>query len=206
MAMALADVLPDFGASPRAVRPPVRAETRAVAPASPQPDLGTLIAEAVAAAEAALEAKLTQAHEAALAERRAAHAAEIEQLMQQFGRDAGTTVADRMAAAEQELTNLVTGSVARLVSHLLGEDLLKRSITALADTVNGALRDREGVRVRVSGPPGMFESFKAALSESEIDIEFREAPGFDLTVDIDGTLFETRLSQWASALTEVLEA
>ena len=205
MVMALADVLPDFGAPPRPARPPVHAQARSAAPAAPQPDLGSLIAEAVATAEAALEAKLTHAHEAALAEEHAAHAAEIERLTQQFGNAMGTAVAERVAAAERELTALVTGSVARLMAHLLGEDLMKRSLEALADTVSGALRDREGVRMRVSGPPGMFEAFRATLPVSGINIDFQEAPGFDLTVDIGGTLFETRLSQWASALSEAIE-
>ena len=32
-----------------------------------------------------------------------------------------------------------------------------------------------------------------------------EAPGFDLSVTIDGNLFETRLSEWSAILSEILE-
>jgi hypothetical protein len=43
-----------------------------------------------------------------------------------------------------------------------------------------------------------------ALGDRAGSFDFVEAPGLDLTVSIDGNLFETRLSEWSGAVQEIL--
>lgn len=66
------------------------------------------------------------------------------------------------------------------------------------------MHDREAVRIQVRGPQSLFEPLRTALGERAGNLQFIETPGFDLTVSIDGNLFETRLSEWSSALSGAL--
>ena len=59
-------------------------------------------------------------------------------------------------------------------------------------------------RIGVRGPLSLFEPLKAALGSRAANLDFAEAPGFDLTVSIDETVFETRIAEWSASLSEVL--
>src|SRR3954452_8602812 len=112
---ALFDLLPDFAsrASSAAQAPAKRdAEHRPAAPA-PQADIGALIAEAVADAEAALEARLALAHKAALDAERQASDDAAKAFLESFGGDLGTAVATRIDAMERRVAELAGASVAR---------------------------------------------------------------------------------------------
>src|SRR5438445_818949 len=62
----------------------------------------------------------------------------------------------------------------------------------------------EAERIGVRGPLSLFEPLKAALGDRAANLDFTEAPGFDLTVTIDETVFETRIAEWSASLSEVL--
>lgn len=201
---ALFDLLPDFGARPQraaAVAAPV--EKAAVAP-PPAPDLGALIAEAVAHAEAALEERLAAAHRAEIEAERAAHKAEADAFLRTLGSDMGATIAARIDIMQAAVVDLVSDQVARVLGGVLGEDLQKRSLAALAEAVREAIGDAEAVRVRVSGPASLYETLKDSLGARAANLDFAETPGFDLTVAIDDAVFETRMAEWSAALSEVL--
>lgn len=200
----LFNLLPDFGAGqPRAA--PTFAESAPPAqPANDPVDTTTIVARAVAEAEAATQARLAQAHEAALEAEREMHARETETLLANLGEAAGEAIADRMEAMEARIGDLVGASVGRIVGGLLGADLQKRSLEALARAVHESIGDTDAVRVAVRGPQSMFETLKTALGPRAGHLDFIEAPGFDLTVTIDDAVFETRMAEWANALAEVL--
>ncbi|RWC43678.1 MAG: hypothetical protein EOS55_22050 [Mesorhizobium sp.] len=203
---ALFDLLPDFdtraqraGQARAAVDPKHQPE----APA-PQADIGTLIAEAVVQAEAALEARLSIAHEAALEAERRANAEEARVFLESLGDDVGKAVSSRIDAMEVRVTGLIAATVARIIGGIVSDDLQKRSIEVLASAIREAVGDAEAVRVVVRGPLSLFETLKASLGSRAANLDFVEAPGFDLTVAIDEAVFETRMAEWSTTLSEVL--
>ena len=203
---ALFDLLPDFGArTQRAgqLPPATKAEPRPETPA-PQADIGALIAEAVADAEAALEARLALAHQAALEAQNQANADEAKAFLESFGGDVGVAVVARIDAMEAKVSELVGATVARIIGGIVSDDLQKRSLEALAGTIREAVGDSEAVRIAVRGPLSLFETLKASLGPRAANLDFVEAPGFDLTVAIDEAVFETRIAEWSSALSEAL--
>ena len=203
---ALFDLLPDFGArTQRAGQPPLatKAEPRPETPA-PQADIGALIAEAVIDAETALEARLAIAHQAALEAQNQANADEARAFLESFGSDVGVAVTARIDAMEAKVSELVGATVARIIGGIISDDLQKRSLEALAGTIREAVSDSEAVRIAVRGPLSLFETLKASLGPRAANLDFVEAPGFDLTVAIDEAVFETRIAEWSSALSEAL--
>ena len=66
------------------------------------------------------------------------------------------------------------------------------------------VRDGEAVRISIRGPASLYDGLQASLGAFAADLHFEEAPGFDLTVAIDDAVFETRLSEWSAALSQVL--
>ncbi|TGT75087.1 hypothetical protein EN802_08740 [bacterium M00.F.Ca.ET.159.01.1.1] len=206
MASALFDLLPDFGS--RTLRPnqaPTArdAEHIPAAPA-PQADIGVLIAEAVADAEAALEARLALAHQSVLDAERQANDDAAKAVLESFGGDLGAAVATRIDAMERRVAELAGATVARIVGGLLSDDLQQRSLQALSRVIGAAVADSEAVRIGVRGPLSLFEPLQAALGPRAANLDFTEAPGFDLTVTIDETVFETRIAEWSASLSEVL--
>ena len=203
---ALFDLLPDFGTrTPRADQPraAVDPEHKPEAPA-PRADIGTLIAEAVAQAEAALEARLSIAHAAALEVERQANAEEARLFLESLGDDVGKAVSSRIDAMEARVTGLVAATVARIIGGIVSDDLQKRSLEALAGAIREAVGDAEAVRIAVRGPLSLFETLKASLGPRAANLDFVETPGFDLTVAIDEAVFETRMAEWSTTLSEVL--
>ncbi|TIS57201.1 MAG: hypothetical protein E5W91_13755 [Mesorhizobium sp.] len=206
MPSALFDLLPDFGARTQRVGQPqatAEPERKPDAPA-PKADIGALIAEAVTEAEAALEARLAVAHQAALEAERQANAEEARAFLESFGGDVGRTIAARVDTMEARVSDLVGATVARIIGGIVSDDLQKRSIEALGRTISDAIGDTEAVRIAVRGPLSLFETLKTSLGPRAANLDFVEAPGFDLTVAIDEAVFETRIAEWSTALSEAL--
>jgi hypothetical protein len=202
-ATALLQLLPDFGPIKERSNPaPVDAPRQTAS--APQADIGQLIAEAVAEAEAALEIRLTEAHQSELASLRQANADEARAFMETLGSDVGTTIAARMDAMQTQVVDLVSTAAARAIGAMLSDHLQERSLAVLADTISSAMTDAEAVRIRVQGPISLFETLSGSLGDRASDLEFVEAPGFDLTVAINDVVVETRMSEWSAALSEIL--
>ncbi len=198
----LYDLLPDFGAHPARAQP--IASPQPVATAEPPPDVDALVARAVEQAEEALAARLEAAHAEALQAQRQADADAAAASLASLGGEMSAAVTAGIAAMETRLTASTEEAVARVLGGVLGDDLRARSLAALAGTIGAALGDAEAVGIRVSGPQFLFEPLKAALGARTDQLHFTEAPGLDLTVSIDDAVFETRMSEWAAALSEVL--
>ncbi len=201
---ALLQLLPDFGPAPGQDKPAPAAAREPAADARPAADIGQLIAEAVAEAEAALEARLTAAHQAELAAVRQEGADQAKALLDTFGTDIGAVVSGRMDAMAGELAEVIGAAAARSIGAVLSERLQERSLAALSATIAHALDAEDAVRIRVEGPASLFESLAAALGDRAAIVDFVEAPSFDLTVVIGDAVLETRMSEWAAALTEIL--
>ena len=133
-AFALADLLPDFGS--RAHRPAGSAPA-----AKPEPvtstgpalaDQASVVAEAVAKAEAAVAEQLSSIYEATLQAERDNHAAEREHLQRSLGSEAAALIEARFAELERHLVDLTTTAAARILGGVLSDTMRARSVEALA--------------------------------------------------------------------------
>ncbi len=200
---ALFDLLPDFGTRPVRTEAPSNPQRPLTEPA-PAVDIDALVGAAVARAEAELEARLAAEHHAALEAEREAHAEETRALLSSLGDDMGKTIASHLETLQGRVADLVGDQAARILGTLMADDLQRRSLAALERVVRETIGDTEAARVRVSGPLSLYEPLREALGTHGRNLDFTEAPGFDLTVTIDDAVFETRISEWSQALSEIL--
>jgi hypothetical protein len=204
-AYALADMLADFGKRPQ--QPPRAAPSEVGAsakPDKPEPDIETLLAEERARTEKTVTEKLAAEHEAALAALSEAHAAQIAEIERRRGEEAGARIEAALGEIEARVAETVTGTVARILGPIVSEEVLKRSIDELAVAIGEALEDADAVTIRVSGPSSLFAALAEKLGEKSKHLRHREADGIDLTVDVNGSLIETCLTEWQAIVNEVL--
>ena len=206
MAAALADLLPDFGARPRAA--PARAAAPQPSPPPPPPpepppiDIDAIVAEAVARAEAEVAEKFSAEMEQRLQESDAAHQAEIDRIRSETGVEFGARLTAALADLEKQTIDVTTSVVARILGQMATDTVAQRAIEALSLTVRDVIGDAETIRIRVKGPQSLFLPFAAAMGEQSRHLQFVEADTVDLTVSMDETLFETRLAEWSQTLSE----
>lgn len=202
----LSDLLPDFGAPPHHGSVPVHtlAEPPAFADGPTTVDVDKLIAMAVAKAEDTLEARLTAAFTEQLEAERRMMAEDAKTLVERLGGDIGAAINQRTQHMERQLHDLMGDVVARIISGLLSDDLQKRSLVALEKVIRETLTDSEAVRISVHGPLSLYEPLKAALGKRAASLDFTEASALDLTLIVNDTVVETRMSEWSTALSEVL--
>lgn len=210
----LAAALKDFGAPRRAaaeafIPPPPSLALPAdfppsAAPDLPQVDVEAIVADAVAQAEAALADRFASVHEEALQAERERHAAEIAALQAQFAAEAGDTILSGLAGMESRVIELTGSVAARILGAVLSDDLRRRSIDRLGGIIRDALADGDAIRIRVRGSLPLCEELRERLPVHADRFDFTEGPGFDLSVAIDDSVFETRLAEWSAALAEVL--
>lgn len=210
---ALADALTDFGAAqPRPANPfpPVAAAQSFDPPPEPatppvEPvDIDALVAEAVAHAETRLERRLADEHAAALAAEQGRHAEELAALERRFAEEASERIGARFAEMENQIIELTSAVTARILGATLSDDIRGRSLERLAALIREALADGEAVRIRLHGGLPLFEALKERLPGHGDQLDFMERPGFDLSLSINDSVYETRLAEWSHALAETL--
>lgn len=203
-ALALLDALKDFGTRPQPAASGVSAPF--VQPAAPpQPSMEDIVRAEVAKAEAALEERLALSHAAEMEALRDAHASELDAVLRGIGETAGETIALRLGEMQERIGHQAATTTARILGSFLSDELQKRSMASLAESIEAAVAGRETFRIDIRGPQSLYEALQAALGEKADHFGYVEAPGFDLSVSIDGNLFETRLSEWSAVLSEILE-
>ena len=207
-AVRLFDALTDFGARAVAIaQPPAETAARSQvqeAPPRPQTDIAEIVRAEVARAEAALEARMNADFEAAFNAQAERHAADTDSLTRRFGEEAAGLITARIEEMEARVREHFTGALLRLAGTILSEDLQKRSVDSLAQSIREAIADQEAVRIAVRGPQSLFLALSAALGDRAAALDYAESDGFDLTVTIDGNLFETRISEWSAALSDIV--
>ena len=206
-ALALSDFLQDFGSRNPGARAKSAEPEATLVPIEPSPppvDINSVIAAEIAKAEAIVTERVTQIYEDTLQAERDQHAAEVETLKARLGTEAAAMIAARLAEMERRVTELTTVTTARILAGVLSDQVQQRSIDSLARAIRDATVDREAVRIRVRGPQSLFEPLVAGLGDRAASLDYAETDGFDLTVEIDGSMFETRLAEWSSALSEAL--
>lgn len=202
--LALADALRDFGPPPKAPQARAPAPIEVPPPSPPTIDIDSIVAAEVEKVESSVTQRLSAVYENTLQAERENHAAALKEARAELGKRAADQIATRLGQVEAKLLELASGAVARMLAGMASDDLQRRSIDALASAIKSALEDTDAVRVRVSGPQSLFEALSAAVGPRAAGFDYREASGLDLSVDVDGNLFETRLAEWASVVGEVV--
>jgi hypothetical protein len=208
-APALADLLPDF--APRTSAPVLAAHREpagepafvAVRPAAPV-DMAALLAKEYARAEEEVAARLLGERDAMLAAERERHAAELADAERRYGEAAGARLARGLAELEQRLAATLTGAAARILGMVASEEVARRGVEALALALAEALEDADAAAIRVSGPMSLFAALAERMGERASHLRHIETDTLDLTVEVDGSLLETRLSEWQAMLHEAL--
>ena len=214
-ARSLASALKDFGvrkvpaaepffAMPQTDEPVFEMPDLADAPFDTAPDTETLIAEAVAAAEEALTARLAEEHAEATRIERERHEEELAALNLQIAEEASARMQAAIDESEQRIVELTSAVAARILGGLLTDDMRERSLQRLADTIREALLDNDAVRIRVRGSLPLYEALRTRIERHAEQLDFTESPTFDLSVTIDDSVYETRLAEWSAALAEAL--
>ncbi len=204
-APALFDVLKDFGTRPPAAAAAFSAQAHVEPSAPPQPSVEEIVRAEVARAEAAMEERLALAHAAELDALRQEHAAQVDEIFRAIGETAGETIALRLGEMEDRIGHQAATAAARILGSFLSDELQKRSMESLARSIRASVEERESFRIDIRGPQSLYEALRKALGDQAGNFGYVEAPGFDLSVSIDGNLFETRLSEWSAVLSEILE-
>jgi uncharacterized protein YunC (DUF1805 family) len=189
---ALVDALTDFGSATRRpsadpMQPPIVDPVEEAVQAF---DYAAALAGGIAEAEAALAERLAAEYGASVAEMESRHATELASIQTELGKQAAAIVNKRLDAMCGQISASTAAIAARVLGTMVTDDLSRRSIEALSATIGAALEDREALR----------ESIGARADQ----VDFAPGDGFDLTVTIDESILETRLGEWAHALTEVL--
>src|SRR5690606_13064880 len=127
------------------------------------------------------------------------------EIFRAIGETSGETIALRLREMEERIGQQAATAAARILGSFLSEELQKRSMESLARSIRAAVEERESFRIDIRGPQSLFEALQKALGYQAGNFGYVEAPGFDLSVTIDGNLFETRLSEWSAILSEILE-
>jgi hypothetical protein len=203
-AYALADMLADFGKRPPQPPPAATPRDGAAKSDAPRPDMESLLAQERMRTEEAVSERLAAEHEAALAALREVHAAEITEIERRHGEEAGARVEAGLREIEARVAESVTGTVARILGPIVSREVLNRSIAELAGAIGEALEDADAVTIRVSGPLSLFSALAGKMGEKSKHLRHIETDGVDLTADVNGSLIETRLTEWQGAMHEVL--
>ncbi|MGN6583158.1 MAG: hypothetical protein ACTHJV_05595 [Rhizobiaceae bacterium] len=204
-AAALADMLMDFGRTERRLARAAEVRPAATEPEPPvRMDLDALLANEREKAGAEITARLEERFQERLAAEREAHAREVEEMLIAAGSEAAGRMLERLEGMEERLVALTGAATARILSSIVSDDVCKRSIAELARTIRQAAGDDETIRIRVKGPQPLFAALAEHLGDWAVHLEHAESPGMDITVDINETVFETRLAEWSVSLMEAL--
>jgi len=207
---ALADALTDFGSARRqfppapAAMPVVARQVPTAAAPSVAEDITARIAIEVARAQAELSERLTSDHAEALARERASHAQAIADLTHRQGEELGRLVSEGMETIVTRLVDTTAETVARILALTLSEEMQKRALDALADTLRATLDREAPLRIRISGPRTLYEPLAGAMGDLAVRLDYRETDAFDLTVEFDERVLETRLAEWRETLAQVM--
>jgi hypothetical protein len=209
VAAALADMLTDFGQTERR-----RSRSMAAMPAASRADPGqapparidieVLLADERRKAEAEVAARLEQHFQETLASEREAHVREMEEMLAAAGKETAGRMLARLDEMEERIAALTGAAVARVLGSIVSDDIRKRSVEDLARTIREAAGDDEAIRIRVTGPQPLFSALAENLGDWAVHLDHVESAGTDITVDINDTVFETRLGEWSASLMEAL--
>jgi hypothetical protein len=197
MSVAVSRRLPHFRA---AVTPPVARPSGGFRPLVEAPDpevpqhAPSEREQAIAAALAGAEARFEAA--------RSADQSEFERRLAENERQILETVADRLAgqllAALAALEQSVAGHTSRILLRFLDGSVRERALGELSETVAALIAGGPATKVKLTAPAALVERLRTRLPATLVEPIAGEIA--DVTVSIDDTIVETRISEWLERL------
>jgi hypothetical protein len=150
--------------------------------------------QAIAAALAGAEARFEAA--------RSADQVEFERRLAENERQILETVADRLAgqllAALAALEQSVAGHTSRILLRFLDGSVRERALGELSETVAALIAGGAATKVKLTAPAALVERLRTRLPATLVEPIAGEIA--DVTVSIDDTIVETRISEWLERL------
>ncbi len=149
--------------------------------------------------------ELTEKMQAERDELVAAHAAELETLRSAYLEELAARIDSRLREGINAIAANLSEQTAGILAPVLSDKLSSKAVSALADVVRTSMPDGEAVTLVVKGPKVLFETLKAQPGFEEVGMKFTETTDVDLSVEVDESVFVTRMSAWASSLRKVMK-
>ncbi|HZT49605.1 MAG TPA: hypothetical protein VFA64_16650 [Hyphomicrobiaceae bacterium] len=193
-AAAIARYLPEFEAGePRVARgwpdPALQSKTAA---------RDAAFQEGVASGRAAAEAELADR----LAQEKARLERELTAARAAWTQEESAKLAAQLVAGLDGIEARLAETVARLLEPFLAEQVRRRVVADLAETLNVLLAREPALAVSVRGAADLIEALRGHLAGELEHISFHPGPASELSVTAGQTLIETRLGAWVSAIKE----
>lgn len=144
-------------------------------------------------------------HAESLAAMREAHATVVADIEERHDRETIGVIHQRFQDMTETLANGLAEQTLKVLLPVLDEAVTRNALETLADHIRTAILREKAATVVVHGPERLREPLFRLFDADEIDIRFDEQDTLDLTVEVDETVFLTRLGQWAQSLSEVNE-
>ncbi|WP_144575850.1 hypothetical protein [Agrobacterium sp. DE0009] len=149
--------------------------------------------------------ELTEKMQAEREELLAAHAAELEDLRTVYLEETAIFLSRGLREGIDAIAANLSDQAAAILAPLLTEKLSLKAVSALADVVRAAMPDGKAVTLVVKGPKTLFDQLKTQPGFEEETMKFTETTDIDLSVELDESVFVTRMSAWASSLRKVMK-
>jgi hypothetical protein len=201
----LVTMLADFGgrsAAPSApVRPVAPAPAKVETPvAACEPEVENAVESMPVPDEAeSLRARVT-ALETALALARSGYGEERERLIASHRAQLAEKIEAGVAVAGDRLIRVVGDTVAAVLEPILTATMARRSVDALCERLRSIAKPGSGTKLRLTGSRALFDTLAARLSARDWVFDFTEGNDVDLSIEIDSTIIETRLGEWAALI------
>lgn len=172
--------------------------------ALPNINIESIRAEARAEGEAIARAELTRKFEAEHLAIENLHASEMEALREELEISAAKTIPAAIEARSAEIAEVLAADVEAVLTPLIDDAVRKRILAGLAEEVRRALALDNADQIRISGPEALAGALCEQLGADADRLAVEKTDGFDIEIEVDRTLFASRLADWSKALAEVL--
>lgn len=172
--------------------------------ALPNVNIESIRAEARAEGEAIARAELTRKFEAEHLAIENLHTAEMQALREELETSAAKTIPEAIKARSAEIAEMLAGDVEAVLKPLIDETVRKQILASLAEEVRKILSLENAKEIRVAGPEALVSAFREHIGADAERLTIQENDGFDLEIEVNRTLFASRLSEWTKSLAEVL--
>ncbi|MFK3777487.1 hypothetical protein [Agrobacterium sp. NPDC089420] len=135
----------------------------------------------------------------------AAHAAELEELRSVYLEEIAVFLSRGLREGIDAIAASLSEQTADILAPFLTEKLSLEAVSALADVVRASMPDGEAVTLVVKGPKDLFDKLTMQPGFEEETMKFTETADIDLSVELDESVFVTRMSAWASSLRKVMK-
>lgn len=201
----LVTMLADFGGKAAVRSAPLRPVSPAPAKvetpvAACEPEVENAVEPMTVPVEAESLRGRVAALEAELALARSGYSEEKERLVAAHRAQLAEKIEAGVADAGDRLVRIIGDTVAAVLEPILTETLARCSVEALCERLRAIAKPGAGLRLRLTGSRALFDTLAARLSAVDWVFDFTEGDDVDLSIEIDSTIIETRLGEWAALI------